>query len=90
MPSARALSQVGVGPSGRQAGEEEVDSKDIEVFYSEELDIVDPNVIQGTVRVEQIVESHPGEGILLKNPRSKVTNDELTMLRYFFQNTTKC
>ena len=34
MPSARALSQVGAGPSGRQVGEEEFDSKEVEVVYS--------------------------------------------------------
>ena len=36
--------------------------------------------------VKPIVEkSHPGEGILLKNLRSKVTNDEVKMLRYMYK-----
>ena len=35
--SARALSQVGVGPSGRQAGEDEFDSEDIELVYCRAL-----------------------------------------------------
>ena len=87
MPSANALSQVGASPSGHQVGEEEFDSEDIKAVYSEEdLATVELEVTQGNIRVKPIVEeSHPGEGILLKNPRSKVTNDELTMLRYLFK-----
>ena len=41
---------------------------------------------QGNVSTDLIIEeSHLGEGILLKNPRSKVTNDELKMLRYLYK-----
>ena len=32
-----------------------------------------------------VVESHPSEGILLKNPRLKVTNDEVKMSRYLYK-----
>ena len=85
MPSARALSQVRASPSGRQVGEEEFDSEDIEVVYSEELDTAEPEVTQGTVRAEPIFKSYSSEGVLLKNPRSKVNNEELNMLRYLFQ-----
>ena len=31
--------------------------------------------------------SHPGEGILLSNPRSKVTENDLGKLRYMFKIT---
>ena len=86
MPSARALSQVEVGPSGRQAGEEEVVSEDIKFVYSkEDPDTVEPKVSQGNTSVELVEESHIGEGILLKNPRSIVTNEELKMLRYLYK-----
>ena len=85
MPSARVLSQVRAGPSGRHVGEEEFDSKEIEVVYSEP-EIVEPEAAQGSIVVEPIVEeSHIGEGILLKNSRSKVTNDEVKMLRYLYK-----
>ena len=70
------LSQVGGGPSGRQEGEEEFDSEEIEVVYSE------PEAALG--KVELVVESHPREGILLRNLKSKVINDELKMLRYLY------
>ena len=45
VPSARAFSQVGASPSGRQVREEEVDFEDIEVVYFEEdPDMVEPEV----------------------------------------------
>ena len=45
VPSVRALSQVRVGPSDRQVGEEEIDSEEIKVVYSEEdLDTVELEV----------------------------------------------
>ena len=50
-------------------GEEEFDSNDVEVVYSEP-ETVELEVAQG--EVEPIVESHPGKGILLRNPRFKV------------------
>ena len=69
--SAREFTQIGASLSGRQVREEEFDSKEIEVVYSKkDLDNVEPEVSQGNVGVEPIEESHPGEGILLKKPKS--------------------
>ena len=34
---------------------------------------------------EPIIESHPGEGFMLGNPRSKVTSEELKTLRYLYK-----
>ena len=85
MLSARALSKVGASSSGQQVGLEDVDSEDIEVVYSEP-ETIEHEVTQGNTGVEPVIEeSQPGEGILLENPRFKVTNDELAMLRYFFK-----
>ena len=86
-PSARALFQIGASPSGHQVGEEEFYSEEIEVVYFEEdPDKVELEMTQGNIGVELVVEeSHPGEGILLKNPRSKVTKDELNMPSYLFK-----
>ena len=82
----RALSHIRVGSSGQQVGEEEVDFEEIEVVYSEDPSMVEPEGTQGDTSSEPMVEeSHPREGILLKNPRSKVTNDELSKLRYLFK-----
>lgn len=87
--SARALSQVGVGPSGRQVRDEEFDSEEIEVLYSEP-ETVKLELTQGNISIEPVVEeSRLGEGILLKNSRSKVTNDELKNVEILVQNTTK-
>ena len=56
--SVRALSQTGVGPSGRHI--EEVDSEDIEVVYSKEaLGNVMAEVSQGDEGIEPSVELHP-------------------------------
>ena len=65
-------------------GEEEVDSKDIEVVYSEP-ETIELEVTLGNTKVEPVIESCPGEGVLLKNPRSKVTKDEFNKLRYFYK-----
>ena len=84
MPSARALSQTGMGPSGRQI--EEVDSKETEVVYSEEAPgNVEAEVLQANEGIEPIVESHPGKGMLLKNPKSSVTNKEVKLWRYMYK-----
>ena len=86
MPSARALSHIGVGPSGRQVGEEDVNSDEIEVVYSEDPNRVEPEGTCGDTDIEPVVEeSHPREGILLNNPRIKVTNEELNKLRYLYK-----
>ena len=59
-PCAREISRQEAGPSGCHLGEEEVDSDDIKVVYSEGLEVDEP---ESTM-------SHLGEGILLKNRRS--------------------
>ena len=63
-------------------GEEEFDSEEVEVVYSEP-ETIEPKVAQA--EDEPIVESHPEEGFLLRNPRSKVTSEELKMLRYLYK-----
>ena len=70
VPSARALSQVGAGPSGRNI--EKVDSDDIEVVYSKGMPSNATIVVLDSVGVKSDAGSHPGEGMLLKNPRSSV------------------
>ena len=86
MPSARALSLVEAGPSGRLVEESEADSKEIEVVYSEEAPgNVEAVVLQGNEGVEPVVESHPDEGMLLKNPRSTVTKEEVKLWRYLYK-----
>ena len=67
-------------------GEEEFDSEEIEVVYLEEdPDNVEPEVSKGYIGIEPIEESHLGEGMLLKNPISKVTNEEVKLLRYLYK-----
>ena len=86
VPSARALSHFGAGPGGRQVGEKEVDSNEVEVVYSKDLAIVESEGTQSDTNVEPVVEeSHPGGDIILKHPRLKVTNEELNKLRYLFK-----
>ena len=80
MLSARALSQAGAGPSGRDT--DEVDSDDIEAIYSEET----PNIAETEMlEVEFDVGSHPGEGMLLKNPRSSVKTEDIKLWRYLYR-----
>ena len=84
VPSARALSQIGVGPSGRHI--EEVDSEETEVVYFEEAPgNVEANASQGNTGIKPIEESHSGEHMLLKNPRSIVTNKEVKLWRYLYK-----
>ena len=79
MPSTRALSQTGAGPSGRDT--EEVDSKDVDVVYSEEA----PDVAMTEVlEIKSDAGSHPGEGMLLKNPRSSVATEDIKLWRYLY------
>ena len=84
VPSSRALSHIGAILSGHQVGGEKVDFEDIEVVYFE--DIVELKVTKGKVGTEPMIEeSYPGEGILLKNLRSKVSSDVVNKLRYLFK-----
>ena len=86
VPSATKFSQIGAGPSGRQVSGEEVNSKETEVVYIEDPSMVEPEGTHGEIGAEPVAEeSHLDEGILLRNPRSKVTNDELNKLRYLFK-----
>ena len=69
-----------MGPSGRQI--EEIKSKEIEVVYFKEAPgNVEAVVSQGSAGIEPVEESHPGEGMLLKNLRSTVTNEEVKLWR---------
>ena len=56
------------------------------MVYSENPGMVEPKGTQGDTGAETlVVESHLGEGILVKNPRSKVTKEELSKLRYLYK-----
>ena len=72
--SAWALSQDDAKPSGRYV--DKVDSDDIEVVYSEEALA---NTETEVLEVESDVESHLGEGMLLKNPRSSVKTEDIKL-----------
>ena len=74
---------IDMGPSGRAI--EKVDSKKTEVVYSEKAPgYVDVKVSQDNGGIEPDLESHLSEGMLLKNPRSTVTNDEVKLWRYLY------
>ena len=60
---------------------EEVDSDDIEVVYSEEAPV---NTETELLEVESDVESHPGKGMLLKNPRSSMKTEDMKVWRYIY------
>ena len=79
MPNARALSQTGAGPIGRDT--EEVDSDDIEVVYSEEVPEV---AMTELLETESDTGSHLGEGMLLKNPRLSVATEDIKLWRYLY------
>ena len=80
IPSARVMSQTGAGPSGRVT--EEVDSEDDEA----EVDSEETEVLANAMAVdaESDLESHPGEGMLLKNPRSSVATEDIRLWRYLY------
>ena len=66
-------------------GEKESDSEEVGVFYSEDPDNIETEVSWGSVGVEPVVESHYSEGMLLKNPKSNVTNEEVKLWRYLYK-----
>ena len=74
VPCARALSQSGAEPSGRLT--EEVDFDDAEEVDSEETQVLATVVATDT---ESDLESHPGEGMLLRNPRSGVVPEDVSL-----------
>ncbi|KAL5580186.1 hypothetical protein UlMin_012628 [Ulmus minor] len=80
IPSARVMSQTGAGPSGRVT--EEVDSEDDEAEVdSEETEVLATTM---TIDAESNLESHPGECMLLKNPRSSVATEDIRLWRYLY------
>ena len=79
-PSARALSQDGARPSGRDT--DEVNSDDVEaVDFEETPDIAETEVLEA----ESDAGSHPGEGMLLKNPRLSVKTEDIKLWRYMYR-----
>ena len=82
--SARAPSQVGAGPSGHHI--EEVDSDNVEFIYSEDAPgDVETEVSKGNKGVQADVESQLGDGMLLKNPKSSITNEDIKLCRHFYR-----
>ncbi|KAL5573741.1 hypothetical protein UlMin_023338 [Ulmus minor] len=80
IPSARVMSQTGAGPSGRVT--EGVDSDDDEAEVdSEETEIL---AAAKALDAESDLESYPGEGMLLKNPRSSVATEDIRLWRYLY------
>ncbi|KAL5580129.1 hypothetical protein UlMin_012571 [Ulmus minor] len=80
IPSARVMSQTGTGPSGRVT--EGVDSDDDEAEVdSEETEIL---AAAKALDAESDLESYPGEGMLLKNPRSSVATEDIRLWRYLY------
>ena len=78
-PTVREMAiQKESGPSGHGIRMEDIETED--------LGSVKP---RGTSEAEANVEvssaSHPGEGILVSNPRSKVVVDELRKIRYLYK-----
>ena len=55
-------------------GDEEVDSEETQVIATTEA-----------VGAESNVESHPGEGMLIKNPRSSVVPEDVRLWRYLYR-----
>ena len=80
VPSARVLSQLGAGPSGRMT--EEVDSDDAEEVDSEETQVL-ATVVATDAKSD--LESHPEEGMLIKNLRSCVVPEDVRLWRYLYR-----
>ena len=60
---------------------DEVNSDDIEVMYSEKApDVATTKVLEA----ESDVGSYPGEGMLLKNPRSSVATEDIKLWLYLY------
>ena len=80
VPYGRILSQTGVGPSGRVT--EQVDTDDAEEVDSENTHFIATTEAAGA---ESNMESHPGEGILIKNTRSSVVPEDVRLWRYLYR-----
>ena len=50
-----------------------------------ELENIEPEVSQGNMGIEHIEESYPGEGMLLNNLKSNVTDEEVKLWRYMYK-----
>lgn len=68
------------GPSGRVTNE--VDSDDTEEVDSEETHVV---ATTKAMEAESDKESHRGEGMLIKNPRSSVMHEDVRLWRYLYR-----
>ncbi|KAL5563464.1 hypothetical protein UlMin_033211 [Ulmus minor] len=80
IPSARVVSQIGAGPSGRVTEDVDSDGDGAEVD-SEETEIL---ATAKALDAESDLESYPGEGMLLKNPRSSVATEDIRLWRYLY------
>ena len=75
MPSVRALSHTGAGPSCRET--DAVNSEETEEVESEEHAVGSTSL--GDEGVEPVIESQPGEGMLINNPKSNMSSDEVRL-----------
>ena len=75
------MSQSGAGPSGRLTKEVDSEDDDAEVD-SEETQVL---ATATATDAESDLESHPGEGMLLKNPRSSVVPEDVMLWRYMYR-----
>ena len=55
---------------------DEVDPNDAEEVDSEETHVI---ATMEAVEVESNVESHPGEGMLIKNPKSSIVTEDVRL-----------
>ena len=66
MPRAMEIKNQEAGPSGHHLGEEEVDSDDVKVVYSEDPEVVESQgAHQEKVGEPESTASHLGKGIFL-------------------------
>ena len=80
----QALSHVGAGLSGCHI--EEVDFNDVEVVYSKDAPgNVETEVSKGNEGVQANVELYPGDGMLLKNPKPSMMNEDIKLWRYLYR-----
>ena len=69
-------------PSRRRL--DEVDSNDVEVCSESSSGHADAQILD-SVRVGSDVESHLGEGMLLKNPKSSVKSEDIELWRGLYR-----
>ena len=82
VPTARALSHDAAGLNIHCL--DEVNSDDVEVYSKSSSGHADTQVLD-IVGVGFDAESHPGEGMLLKNPRSGVKAEDIELWRYLYR-----